>query len=416
MRRLTVLIGLALVLAACGGPFADDATQTTSVLAPPATEVTEPAPDLDDELGAARAKWAAAGLDSYRYEFLDDCGECDQQPPGEIVVWDGDVLDPIRRAPSVEDAFAVIDSSLAAGQSVEVTYHPELGYPTDLWIDRESRAFDGGIHWVLADVTEGLPGDEATLSDLQAARMIWERSGILAYEFRASFLCDCEVEGSVWTRVEDGLVTDWSEVYLRETDTTVTPITIRQLFEDLEEMIGGSDAFVDSGISVTGSASYDPDHGYPVWIGLDIEVLDPQAEAAALAPKLVVVISDFAPIAIDDAASELNAARSRWANAGLSTYTFQITSHDVDEASFSDPYFVVVRDGQVTEITQNGEPSELGEDVTVEGVFAMIDGLTADGVNMEVLYHAELGYPVLVLFTALDGASTGFSISDLTAG
>ena len=417
VRRSALLIGLVLAASACAEPLVEDDV-ISAPLDPPAVTTSAPqsVPAVDDRLGEARARWTAAGLDSYRYEFLDDCGECDQQPPGEIVVWDGDVLDPIDRAPSVEEAFDLIESSLAAGQEVEATYHPELGYPTDVWIDREDRAFDGGTHWVLSDVTEGLPGDAATLSNLQDARVLWQRSGIIAYEFRTSFLCDCEVEGSVWTRVENGLVTDWSEVFVRETDSTVTPITINQLFADLEEMIGSGEAFVDSGLSVTGSALYDAEYGYPVWIGLDIEVVDPQSPAASLGPRLVFVISDFNAIAVEDAASELNLARQRWLASGITSYTFEVTSHDVEEASFSDPYLVTVRDGELVEITQNGELAELGEDVTVEVIFEMIARLSADGVDVDAIYHTEFGYPVVVLFIAPDGSSTGFSISNLSSG
>lgn len=64
-----------------------------------------------------------------------------------------DLLDP-----TVESLFDTIAAAVDAGSSVEVSYDRELGFPTDIWIDREARAYDGGTHWLVSDLVKGPPG------------------------------------------------------------------------------------------------------------------------------------------------------------------------------------------------------------------------------------------------------------------
>lgn len=138
---------IALLVSACGGP------ETGSAVPGPSA----PSGALE-ELETARQRWAAASLDSYHYVFHNDCGECDpsERRPREVVVRDAEPSGPGQH--TVEALFDRVEQAMVDGRSVEVSYHPDLGYPTNLAIDMEDRAFDGGTHWMASDLAPGLPG------------------------------------------------------------------------------------------------------------------------------------------------------------------------------------------------------------------------------------------------------------------
>lgn len=131
MRKICLVVSMT-VLAACS---------STAVSGAP------------EELEAARQRWSAAGLVHYRFTFEDDCGEClpSSRLPREVVVRDGETSAPGQ--PTVDSLFEAVENALANGSSVEVVYHPVLGYPEDIWIDREARVRDGGTHWLIHDLT-----------------------------------------------------------------------------------------------------------------------------------------------------------------------------------------------------------------------------------------------------------------------
>lgn len=142
---------IALVVSACGGPEAGSLMSATPE-SPASVGALE-------ELAAARQRWAEAALDSYHYVFRNDCGECDpsERRPREVVIRDGTPSGP--RQHTVEALFERVEQAIVDERSVEVTYHPDLGYPTDLAIDMEARAFDGGTHWMASDLGPGLPDE-----------------------------------------------------------------------------------------------------------------------------------------------------------------------------------------------------------------------------------------------------------------
>lgn len=103
------------------------------------------------------AKWEAAGLTDYEYAYQRTCF-C---PPeltravrlevreGEVVA--GNFLDTeeavpdtaLTRYPVIEDLFQEVRQALEGGaDSVFVAYHPELGYPTEAYIDFARMAID----------------------------------------------------------------------------------------------------------------------------------------------------------------------------------------------------------------------------------------------------------------------------------
>ena len=422
VRATATFVSAAVLLAACGSGQLGSGTSTTgSVSTAPTTIPTTTTTALSasdvDQLTAAMARWRDAHPETYRYSFTDDCGECDQRPQRQIVVWDSRVIDPERQEPSIERAFTMIGDALAAGRPVEVTYHEELGYPTDLFIDPAARAYDGGTHWLFSDLSEGLPGSETSTDTLEDARATWIDADIDSYEFRAHVLCDCEIESSVWVRVERGRVVDWRSDQASRGDLFVSPFTIDMLFDDVAGLIGSPGGSGESGVRSTGSALYDEQLGYPLWVGLDLEIIDPTPELEALPPRLVLVVTGFERVATDDR-SELQRATATWTAAGLEDYSYRLSFHDIEAATFSDPLKIVVSDGAVTSTTLEGEPTEIEgpTPAPIEAYFDLIDRWTVAGSQVAVIYHSEFGYPVLVIANHPDGSSIAFSISDLTPG
>jgi hypothetical protein len=423
VRSIVVLVILATALAGCASqPVGDDLPpRTTQPVDLVPTEPGEPTDPIDPvepggpaaDLGAARAQWAAAGLDTYSFEFLDDCGECDQLPVQSAVVWDGAVMDPLRRVTSIDEAFALIESALDRGAEVDVEYHPELGYPTDLWIDQEARAYDGGTHLVFSAVEPDLPGEPASLELHQTAWDRWRAAGLESYEFSSAVICDCEYQVSMRTTVVDGLVTGFDTRTPEPTDITFSPLTIEQLFSDVEALLSGED-FPLEGIRVTGSALYDGEYGYPVWIGLDIEVTDPEAAAeAGFPPRLVMTVSDLNPL-VSDPSGEVEQSRARWESFALDGYTFDLVFHDIETADFSDAFMVEVIGGEVVSVVQNGYdfgPDGVEGVGTIDELFDSIASWELAGHSVDVIYDAELGYPAVVIAVAPDGTDNSVSVS-----
>lgn len=109
------------------------------------------------ELDQNREKWRAQGIASYAYDYRLDCfcGDPGYQPV-HIVVEDGEVVqvrlqatgepvDPstIQDFPIVEDLFDFIRDALANGPfRFEASYHPELGYPENVFVDFEQQVAD----------------------------------------------------------------------------------------------------------------------------------------------------------------------------------------------------------------------------------------------------------------------------------
>lgn len=414
MRIYGLVAMLALVAAACGA--GDIGTPTT----PPATPTTTAAPgNAATDLEAARERWRNSGLATYSYRLIDDCGECDPSSrlPRTVVVWEGEVTGPQQR--TVESLFDEIEAAIEQGRTVEVVYDSDLGNPIDIGFDMQDRAFDGGYHLLVEDLAAGLPGDEMAIAQLEAAQALWESTKPEAYEFYTSIHCDCEIAGTIWTRVEGGQIVDWSVEFGEEPDTSISPITIDTMFEDLAEMVSLAEGVIEEGVRFTGSAAYDPQYGFPAWVGLDIEILDPDSELADLPPRLVFSIEDFTPVAtsVTQSQSQLEEARELWDDAGPANYRYEMTIHDIENASYTEPYVVTVSDGVVVRVESQGR---VVDDVpapalTIDMIFDLIAQRTDDGDLVDVLYHSKLGYPVFAAIrdAEVEGSLQTFSIDRL---
>lgn len=422
-RRTGMRAAWAILIAAilAGGCAAGDEAASTSA---------PTAPSLDGvrgDLEAARLRWAEANVATYRYVFENDCAECDPsaRAPHEVVVWAGADFDPGDLAPSVEEMFAQIEAALDEDQSVVATFDPDLGYPTDVGIDLESRPVDGGTHWVVRDLNPGLPGDPVSTDVVARAEQTWLASRPDAYEYTLTVFCDCPLAGSLQTRVEGTTVIGHEVLYDEATGGVVTPISIDAMFSDLADLMASVDGVVADGIRFEGSARFHPDLGYPTWVGLDLTVLEPDADLASLPSRLVITITDFHAVDIEpepsptDQLAELDEARAVWRSSGIDAYRYELTFHGMLSADFTGPFLVAVVDGSVSKVTRDGEPVPEGQITAyaVEDLFALVEGSLSAGLESSVTYHEVWGHPVLMALDleaiAVD-AGLMLSVSNLT--
>lgn len=110
----------------------------------------------DEALDAGREKWDAAGLTSYELRYQKVC-ECHREMPSDTIVTveQGSIVgvrfdreDYLEEVPvpperytwfrTVDDLFSLVAGALdREAAAVRVSYEPELGYPTRIYIDYE---------------------------------------------------------------------------------------------------------------------------------------------------------------------------------------------------------------------------------------------------------------------------------------
>ncbi len=160
MLRL-LLAALLMSLAGCAAPAPveapDEGFPNQPVLGSGAP--AERSPDLD----AARARWADAGLDAYAMTLqrICFCPSPDYTGPFDVVVRDGG-LESVRlngaaveseRGMTVAGLFDLIDEAYDKGaETVDVAYDPELGHPTSIGIDYDTRMADEEIAYRVTDL------------------------------------------------------------------------------------------------------------------------------------------------------------------------------------------------------------------------------------------------------------------------
>jgi hypothetical protein len=115
------------------------------------------------ELDAARERWSEAGFSDYVMTLERSCFcPAEYRGPFNVTVQNGQITSveyegadmPSDRALSVNGLFDLIDDAFASGaDKVEVTYHPRLGYPTNLFIDYETQAADEEVGVVVTGLT-----------------------------------------------------------------------------------------------------------------------------------------------------------------------------------------------------------------------------------------------------------------------
>ena len=126
----------------------------------------------DEALEENRAKWQAAGISSYEYRYRKVC-ECHPETPADTIVTvaGGDIvavsydredyLEPIPVPAekhdwfrTVEDLFVLVERALDSAEVIRVSYDPELGYPTRIFVDYEVNLVDEEVELQVVSLSE----------------------------------------------------------------------------------------------------------------------------------------------------------------------------------------------------------------------------------------------------------------------
>ena len=161
------------LLAACGSagtttPRSGPPSSTTTASVATGLSVTTSTthvvdPEQRAAFLAARKRWEAAGVRSYRMQLAAGC-ECPMSGRWDIVVREGA---PVSATPqetsamlhldngfrTVDELFDQLDSALGSASSVTVSYDPVLGYPAQVRVDVIANAVDDEFGWSIAAFT-----------------------------------------------------------------------------------------------------------------------------------------------------------------------------------------------------------------------------------------------------------------------
>ena len=415
MRKWITVAALALTFGACAPGYAGPPGSTTT--GPPSGSETAAA-----DLASARALWASFGTADYTYRFTNDCGECDPQTrkPKRVAVLAGRVLSVDDGSLlTVEEIFQSIEQALTAGRQVEVTYDPETGLPVDVQIDMDMRPVDGGTHWTLEGLTGLAPVESA--QQLLEARRLWDAQGLDDYRFLMKVACECPERGTFDVTVVGDHIVDVIRLDSASDSGTVTPATIDQTFDDLEEWFTDTENLIDEGI-LDVDLRVDPVKGYPRWVKLEAAFLDTAAPfTVVVTMELVGPIDpgDFSPQPDPDDLAALEQARTLWEAQRLTDYGYTLTVHCNCPQEYVGPFEVTVRETWNVSATWKGKPLEPGRAAidTIDGVFVLIERAIQDGIDVDVTYDPQVGHPHLAIINpeavAVDGG-LAFTIENLS--
>jgi hypothetical protein len=192
--------------------------------------------------------------------------------PGTVEVRDGVVvevagesgpLDPLLYL-SVDGLFAVIQAAIDGGaDEITVSWDPQLGYPTDLYIDYQSGAVDDEVAYTARDLVLGT-GYEQQQAELDDALDAWNAAGIAHYRFRMQRSCFCTPESTA-----PGLVEVLDGAIVSVVDPATSDPLAPEFYRTLAELFDVAQNAIDLEVWMF-SAAYDPVLGYPTEISIDV--------------------------------------------------------------------------------------------------------------------------------------------------
>jgi hypothetical protein len=241
---------------------------------------------LQSDLSANIEKWQISAPLDYSMEFSVTCFcPTTVTAPVTIVVRDPDTIESINYVETGEPVAENPDVYLTVGgifdriqeaidmrvASLTVSYDPDLGYPTDVYIDRDFMMADEERGFTVSSL---MPIPALTLDEIQSRldsnRELWESSGRSDYriEYRRNCFCPTDLTSPVVVAVVEGSI---ESVTYAETGEPVRE-DARDLFPDVAGLFDILQDAVDRDAASI-RASYDAQLGYPVSIAIDYETM-----------------------------------------------------------------------------------------------------------------------------------------------
>lgn len=406
VRRIVIAIAtLALLATACGSG------EIVATTPPPTTAAGSEATAQLEALASARQLWEAAPAD-----YTVSTGDA------ILAVRDSEVVSlASAEALTIDDVYGTIEDSIRAGAVVDVDYDAKLGYPTRVVIDLDG---DGIADLELTfDDLAAMPSVE-DLDQLLEARELWDSQGLDAYRYIFRADCTCPDGGTFDVEVRDGRVVTHLPLDDLAESSRLTPITMQQAFDDLEEWFTGSAELIDEGILGV-EVRMDPELGYPRWFHVEGAAIDDERFSGPF--TIVVTIDlvlpyvpiDSGPDDDSDSAEDrraLEVARARWVDAALENYRYQLIFHCECPLETSGPFEITVRGGKLWSTVGPLEGTgPLPDKVMIEDFFDVI-AITIDAsTDVDITYDDIFGYPALAIIdteaVAVDGG-LAFSITE----
>jgi hypothetical protein len=403
------LAALALLVSACGAEPGDGPT-TTSLAAGTDRQL--------GELAAARERWHTAAPADYTISQIDRSTAADE--PDTVAVHEGEVVSLSGEATTVDEVFATIEQSLREGGDVTVDYHPDLGYPVRVIIDRDGDTVpDVNLeHRDLASMPI-----VRSVHDLRSAQRLWEAQQLDSYRYIFRFDCTCPEGGTFEVDVRDGRVVDRRPLDDAARNSTLDPgVDIDSTFADLEDWFTNSEELIEDGILAV-DVRMDPRYGYPRWFHIEGEGIDseffPGRFTMVVTIDLVAKLGSGEPAVDLDDLQQVEAAQARWKEAALTDYHYTLQVHCMCPPETTGPFAVTFRDGRLESAVLVGDEGAVDTAViTVDEALEMIGAAVVAGTDVDVTYDEIYGYPELVLIdpeaVAVDGG-LAFSITGLEA-
>ncbi|MDJ0925762.1 MAG: DUF6174 domain-containing protein [Acidimicrobiia bacterium] len=404
MKRIALpLTLLAVIATACGGATSTDTT-------PQATEWLQ-------ELEAAEQLWESASPADYTVTQLDR-SEDESVASRTLAVRDGEVVSLAGDTTTVEEVFDAIEESIRRGGDVEVEYHSDLGYPVRVVVDEDR---DGVSELDLEHLNVAAMPVVRSVEELRWAQRRWEAQQLDSYRYIFRFDCTCPESGTFQVDVQDGRVVETVPLDEAARASSLHPgLEIDAAFGDLEEWFTNSGELIDEGILAV-DVRMDPRYGYPRWFRIEGQDIDNEFFSGRFTMVVTIdLIAELEPVhtTVDSQdLGQIDAAMAAWQQAGLTDFRYVLTIHCMCPGEVAGPFEVTIRNGELDSVIWQGDGEATDAHVfLVDEALEMIGSAVVDGVDVDVVYDPDLGYPQQAIIdteaVAVDGG-LAFSITDL---
>ena len=292
-------------------------------------------------------------------------------------------------AASTPEALATADPTTSSTATSSTTTSPTTTVPPATTVAPETTApLNCSSH---SDGTCVTGSVDATPADVARAEAQWAESGITAYTYTFVRMCaSCrENTRGLQVTVVDGEIT---EVTSRGNPVDDDPgATAEDLFAMTHEVFEheGNVNFI-----------YDANTGFPLRAMLfDQETGRRDVVEQFGVSKFTVLGTQDAPCVGGCSPSallqlqldELAAAEALWAASGITSYTYSYSQSCECPDEYRGSHLVTVVDGEVTEVTKDGEPSPVSGN-TAEDFFEAAREVLLVGDEVEIQYNPETGF------------------------
>ena len=317
---------------------------------------------------------------------------------------------------TVDQAFDWIQAAIDAGTDskkvLNVEYERDFGYPISMTIDELVGATDTTLNITITDFRVGMDSiDLGRLrKDLDDAMFRWFQHGLESYEFAYRLQCFCDPNATtpVIITVEAGQV---ASVVDAETGQTRSGdyYTVQGLFGWIDQRLDRNPEYA--------ALEFDPVTGHPTKAQFDYIVNMYDDEESFF-------IENLKPLNVyTELQEELDTAKARWDDSGLTDYTFDFNWSCFCMDEFTARVKVTVVDGNVSSVNrlEDGQPVGVAiKDlfVTIPGLFARLQrAIDSGAASIQVEFDPMSGIPISAFIddsTMIADEEIGWSASNLS--